>query len=202
LNEIKNELGDLMLHLVFYSKIASEKGVFDIANVLNHICDKLIHRHPHIYSDVKVNSEKEVKKNWERLKLKEGKKTVLGGVPVSLPAMIKAQRIQEKAKGIGFDWEEIKHVLDKVIEEVHELKEALRDKQKKNIEEEYGDLLFSLINFARFIKVNPEDALEKTNKKFISRFSYIEKKVKKQNKDLSNMSLEEMGALWDEAKRV
>lgn len=201
-DEIKNELGDLMLHLIFYSKIASEKGAFDIENVLNHISDKLIHRHPHIYSDVKVNSEKEVKKNWEILKLKEGKKTVLGGVPISLPAMIKAQRIQEKAKGIGFDWEETQHVLDKVVEEINELKEALKGKKKEQIEEEYGDLLFSLINYARFIKINPEDALEQTNKKFITRFTYIEKKVKKQKKDLSNMSLAEMEELWNEAKSL
>ncbi len=205
--EIKKELGDLMLHLVFYSRIASEKNDFTITDVLNGICEKLISRHPHIYGDVRVSDEHEVKRNWEQLKLKEGNKSVLGGVPVSLPSLVKASRIQEKARGIGFDWEDKSQVWDKVEEEMREFREEFDivnneaiDKEKA--ESEFGDLLFSLINYARFIDINAEDALEKTNKKFIKRFQYIESKAKEQNKELKNMSLAEMDLIWNEAKKL
>ncbi len=200
--EIKKELGDIMLHLVFYAKIASETGDFDIAEVLNAICEKLIHRHPHIYGDVEVKDEEEVKKNWEQLKLKEGNKSVLGGVPQSLPALVKAMRIQEKARGVGFDWEESHQVWEKVQEEIGEFKEAvdlgLSDEKK---EDEFGDVLFSLVNYARFADINPETALERTNKKFIKRFTYLESKAKELGKNLSDMTLAEMDVFWNEAKK-
>jgi XTP/dITP diphosphohydrolase len=196
--EIKKELGDLMLHLVFYAKIASEQGHFDIADVLNGVCDKLIERHPHIYGDVKVQDEEEVKRNWESIKLKEGKKSVLEGVPKSLPALVKAQRIQEKAKGVGFEWKLTEDVWMKVEEELQEFKAAALDEKKK--EEEFGDLLFSLINYARFMGINPENALERTNKKFIRRFQYIEQKALEQDKNLQDMTLDEMDVYWNEAK--
>ncbi len=200
LAEIKNELGDVLLHLIFYAKIASEKKAFDIGDVANAISDKLIHRHPHIYGDVKVKDEEEVKRNWEHLKLKEGKKSVLEGVPKSLPAVIKASRIQEKVVGIGFDWENPEQIWEKVQEELSELNEEIKAGHKENTEKEFGDVLFSLINYARFIGVNPENALEKTNKKFINRFQYLEKEAKKEGKDISDMSLVEMNLYWEKSK--
>ena len=199
MNEIKGELGDLMLHMVFYAKIASEQNVFDISDVLNTVCDKLIERHPHIYGDVKVTNEEEVKANWEKIKLKSGKKSVLEGVPKSLPSMVKATRIQEKARGVGFDWDHKNQVLDKVIEEVEELHAEVEAKSDK-IEGEFGDLLFSMINYARFIGIDPEAALEKTNKKFIKRFQYLESESVKDGKKLGEMSLKEMDEYWDKAK--
>jgi XTP/dITP diphosphohydrolase len=202
LNEIKNELGDVLLHLVFYAKIGAEKKSFDIGDVANAICDKLISRHPHIYGDVVVKDENEVKENWEKLKLKEGKNSVLEGVPKSLPAMIKANRIQDKVTGVGFDWEEPFQVWEKVQEEISELNEEIKKKSKNSIESEFGDVLFSMINFARFIGVNPENALEKTNKKFINRFQYLEKAAKKEGKKLSEMTLSEMDVYWEKSKKV
>jgi XTP/dITP diphosphohydrolase len=202
LNEVKKELGDLLLHIVFYAKIGSETNTFDIADVANEISDKLIHRHPHIYSDTVVNDEEEVKQNWEKLKLKEGKKSVLEGVPKSLPALVKASRIQDKAKGIGFDWEEPHQVWDKVLEELQELQEEVKHKNTDKIEAEFGDVLFSMINYARFIGVNPEDALERTNKKFIQRFQYLEQKAAEINKSLTDMTLAEMDVFWNEAKKL
>lgn len=200
MDEIKKELGDLLLHIVFYSKIASETNAFDIADVANSICDKLIHRHPHIYGDVIVNDDEEVKRNWEQLKMKEGKTSVLEGVPVSLPAMIKATRIQEKARGVGFDWDNKDQVWEKVNEELNEFKTESDKGDKEKTESEFGDLLFSLINFARFIDVNPEDALEKTNQKFIKRFQHLEKSATTAGKKLNEMTLEEMDVYWNEAK--
>jgi XTP/dITP diphosphohydrolase len=201
LEEVKKELGDLMLHLVFYAKIGSETNTFDMADVLNGICEKLIHRHPHIYGDVEVADEEEVKANWERLKLKEGKKSVLEGVPKSLPALVKAVRIQDKARGIGFDWDNKEQVWEKVEEEIAEFKvEALAKSDK--MEDEFGDVLFSLINYGRFLGLNPEDALEKTNKKFIKRFQYMETETKKAGKILSEMSLTEMDVYWNKAKEL
>ncbi len=197
--EIKKEIGDILLHMVFYSKIGSEKNQFDIADALNSICDKLISRHPHIYGDVKVQDEEEVKANWEKLKLKEGKKSVLEGVPRSLPAMVKAQRIQDKARGVGFDWDNSDQVWEKVLEELEEFKQE-SDRNSDKMEEEFGDLLFSMINFARFKGLNPEDALERTNKKFIFRFQYLETKSAEDGKNLSDMTLEEMDKYWNEAK--
>lgn len=202
LKEIKGELGDLMLHLVFYSKIGEEKGAFDVADVLNGVCEKLIHRHPHIYGDVKVANEEEVKQNWEKLKLKEGKTSVLEGVPKSLPAVVKANRIQDKVKGVGFDWEEPNQVWEKVEEEIAELKFEVAQGSESRIESEFGDVLFSMINYARFIGVNPEDALERTNKKFIKRFQYLEAKAKEIGKELSEMTLAEMDVYWEEAKSI
>ena len=202
LPEIKKELGDLLLHIVFYSKIGSEKNAFDIADVANSICDKLIARHPHIYGDVKVDNEEDVKRNWEQLKLKEGKESVLEGVPKSLPAVVKANRIQDKVSGVGFDWEKPEQVWEKVQEELCELNEEIKASNNENIEKEFGDVLFSMINYARFIGVNPENALEKTNKKFINRFQYLEKAAKKENKRLSDMSLEEMDVFWNESKKL
>ena len=205
--EIKKELGDLLLHIVFYSKIASETKAFDIADVLNSISEKLIYRHPHIYADVEVKDENEVSENWEKLKLKEkGSKSVLGGVPNSLPAVVKAMRIQEKVKGVGFDWEEKEQVWEKVEEELNEFKAEFNIEQNKVInkeaaESEFGDLLFSLINYARFVGINPEDALEKTNKKFIKRFNYLEAEAKKAGLLLSEMNLAEMDKYWEEAKQ-
>jgi len=201
LNEIKNELGDLLLHIVFYAKIGNEKNSFDIGDVANAICDKLIHRHPHIYGDVVVADEEEVKRNWEKLKLKEGKKSVLEGVPNSLPALVKASRIQDKVKGVGFDWEEPHQVWDKVQEELNELQLEVNEGNQDKIEAEFGDVLFSMINYARFLKVNPEDALERTNKKFIKRFTYLESKAAELGKNLSDMTLAEMDIFWEEAKR-
>jgi XTP/dITP diphosphohydrolase len=197
LEELKGEIGDLMLHLVFYSKIASEKKAFDITDVLNGICDKLVHRHPHIYGDVEANDEETVKRNWEKLKLKEGKKSVLSGVPRSLPALVKAGRIQDKVKGIGFDWDERSQVLEKVKEEINELNQG-----SDKIEEEFGDVLFSLINYARFINVNPETALERTNKKFIKRFQHMEETINAEGKHFDEMNLEEMDEYWEDAKRL
>ena len=200
---IKEELGDIMLHMVFYARIASEKKAFDIADVMNAECDKLISRHPHIYGDIKADTEQQVKENWEKLKLKEGKKSVLGGVPASLPALIKAYRIQDKAKQVGFEWETTEQVWDKVLEEKEELQSLVQqglDRQHEKIEEEFGDLLFALVNYARFLKVDPETALERTNKKFIRRFSYIEETARTEGRDLETMTLEEMDGLWNKAK--
>lgn len=199
---IKEELGDVLLHMIFYSKIGEEQEQFSIADVLNAQCEKLIHRHPHIYGDVKVKDEEEVKKNWEQLKLKEGKKSVLQGVPQGLPAMIKAFRIQEKAAQVKFEWENTQQVWNKVEEEMMELKEVFStpDYDKLRLEDEFGDLMFSMINLSRFIQIDPENALERTNKKFIHRFQYIEAKAKEQNRSLKEMTLEEMDALWNEAK--
>jgi MazG family protein len=199
---IKEELGDVLLHMIFYSKIGEEQEQFSIADVLNAQCEKLIHRHPHIYGDVKVKDEEEVKKNWEQLKLKEGKASVLQGVPQGLPAMIKAFRIQEKAAQVKFEWENTQQVWNKVEEEMMELKEVFTtpDYDKLRLEDEFGDLMFSMINLSRFIHVDPENALERTNKKFMHRFQYIEAKAKEQNRSLKEMTLEEMDALWNEAK--
>ena len=208
LQEIKKELGDLMLHMVFYSKIAEEKNAFDLADVLNGICDKLVHRHPHIYGDVDVANEEEVKQNWEKLKLKEkGNNSVLGGVPKSLPALVKAMRIQEKARGVGFDWEEKGQVWAKVEEEMQEFRDEFNVEGDVPINpdlamSEFGDMLFSLINYARFLNINPEEALERTNKKFIKRFKYLESESSKDGKTISEMSLAEMDAYWEEAKKL
>ena len=201
LEEIKKELGDLLLHIVFYAKIGSEKKAFDIADVATSISEKLIDRHPHIYGDVEVKDEKEVKQNWEKLKLKEGKKSVLEGVPRSLPAMIKANRIQDKVAGVGFDWEKPEQVWEKVQEELIELNDELALNNREKIEKEFGDVLFSMVNYARFIGVNPENALEKTNKKFIQRFQYLEQAAKKVGKSLHDMSLAEMDVFWEESKK-
>lgn len=197
LEEVKKELGDILLHMVFYAKIASEKGAFDIADAINSVCDKLVERHPHIYGDVEVADEEEVKSNWEKLKLKQGSKGVLAGVPNSLPSMVKASRIQEKARGVGFDWDNKDQVWEKVMEELQEFKDE-QDPHKR--EAEFGDLLFSLINYARFENINPDEALERTNKKFISRFNYLEEQSKKDGYLLQDMSLEEMDAYWNKAK--
>ena len=202
LQEIKKELGDLLLHIVFYAKIGSETSAFDIADVCNDICEKLIHRHPHIYSDVVVANEEEVKQNWEKLKLKEGKKSVLEGVPKSLPALVKAIRIQDKVKGVGFDWEEPNQVWDKVQEELQELQDEVAIGNQDKIEAEFGDVLFSMINYARFLNVNPEDALERTNKKFMKRFMYLESKAVELGKPLMDMTLAEMDIFWEEAKKL
>jgi XTP/dITP diphosphohydrolase len=199
--EIKKELGDVLLHIVFYAKIGSETNDFDIADVANSISEKLIYRHPHIYSDVKVKDEEEVKQNWEKLKLKEGKESVLEGVPVSLPSMVKANRIQDKVSGVGFDWEKPEQVWEKVQEELSELNEEVIKGNTDKIEAEFGDVLFSMINYARFINVNPENALERTNKKFINRFQYLEKAAKKNGKLLQDMSLTEMDVFWNESKK-
>ena len=200
LQEVKKELGDVLLHIVFYAKIGSETNDFDIADVCNGICEKLISRHPHIYGDVNVADEEEVKRNWENLKLKEGKKSVLEGVPKSLPALVKASRIQDKVAGVGFDWEEPQQVFEKLQEELGELQHEVNEDNKQRIEAEFGDVLFSMINYARFLKVNPENALERTNKKFIKRFQYLESKAKEMNKSLKEMTLAEMDVFWNEAK--
>ena len=202
LPEIKNELGDLLLHIIFYAKIGSETGDFDIADVANSICDKLIDRHPHIYGDVVVEDEEEVKRNWEKLKLKEGRKSVLEGVPKSLPALVKASRIQDKVKGVGFDWEKPEQVWEKVQEELNELQDEVAEGNQDKMEAEFGDVLFSMINYARFLKINPEDALERTNKKFMKRFMYLESKAIELGKNLSDMTLAEMDVFWEEAKRL
>ena len=200
--EIKKELGDLLLHIVFYAKLGSETHDFDVAEVCNEICDKLIFRHPHIYGDVKVENEQEVKQNWEKLKLKEGKKSVLEGVPKSLPALVKASRIQDKAKGVGFDWEQPEQVWEKVQEELQEFHDEVQAQNPEKMEEEFGDVLFSLINYARFLNINPEDALERTNKKFIKRFQYLESQAATMNKSLSDMTLAEMDVFWNQAKKL
>ena len=200
--EIKKELGDLLLHVVFYAKIGSETNDFDIADVANAICDKLIDRHPHIYGDVVVENEEEVKQNWEKLKLKEGNKSVLSGVPISLPALVKASRIQEKAKGVGFDWEEPQQVFEKVQDELNELQVELNNNNIDLIEAEFGDVFFSMINYARFLNINPETALERTNKKFIKRFQYLESKATELGKPLADMTLAEMDVFWEEAKKI
>tara|TARA_A200000113_G_scaffold221701_2_gene234011 strand:- start:2058 stop:2831 length:774 start_codon:yes stop_codon:yes gene_type:complete len=199
-DEIKKELGDLLLHIVFYAKIGSENKAFDIGDVAHGISEKLISRHPHIYGDIKADDADQVAKNWESIKLKEGKKSVLEGVPKSLPALVKAFRIQEKASGVGFDWSNTEGVLDKVKEELQELKAEVYQKNSTEIEAEFGDVLFSLINYARFLEINPESALERTNKKFIKRFNYIESKAIENGKSVNELSLDEMEAFWQEAK--
>ncbi len=201
LAEVKNELGDLLLHIVFYSKIASETGDFDMGDVANAICDKLIARHPHIYGDIVVADEGQVRQNWEKLKLKEGKKSVLEGVPKSLPAMVKANLIQAKAAGVGFDWEAPHQVWDKLQEELNELGEEVEHGNSSTIESEFGDVLFSMINYARFLKVDPESALERTNKKFIKRFQHLEAKAKDSGRSLQEMTLAEMDVYWEKAKK-
>ena len=200
LEDIKGELGDLLLHIVFYAKIGSESRAFDISDVLNTICEKLIKRHPHIYGNVQVNNAEDVKQNWEKIKLDEGKKSVLEGVPKALPALVKASRIQEKVAGVGFDWESPEQVFEKVEEELQEFKAEVEQKNQMAMEAEFGDVLFSLINYARFLKINPENALERTNKKFIKRFKHLEQQLQNSKKTLSNMTLEEMNVLWEEAK--
>ena len=202
LEEVKKELGDLLLHIVFYARIGSESNDFDIADVANSICDKLINRHPHIYGDVSVTNEEDVKRNWENIKLKEGKKSVLEGVPNSLPALVKANRIQEKVAGVGFDWEQPEQVFEKVKEELSELQEEVDAGNKDKLEAEFGDVLFSIVNYARFLEINPENALERTNKKFIKRFQYLESRAKEKNRTLKEMSLDEMDVYWEEAKRL
>lgn len=200
LDEVKKELGDLLLHIVFYAKIGSETQDFDIADVANGICEKLINRHPHIYGNVKVENEEEVKQNWENIKLKEGKKSVLEGVPNSLPALVKANRIQEKVAGVGFDWEHPEQVFEKLKEELGELQDEVKHQNADKMESEFGDVLFSMVNYARFLKINPENALERTNKKFIGRFQYLEKKAKELGMSLKEMTLAEMDVFWEEAK--
>jgi XTP/dITP diphosphohydrolase len=202
LDEVKKELGDVLLHIVFYAKIGSETNDFDMADVANSICDKLIDRHPHIYGDVEVANEEEVKQNWEKLKLKEGKSSVLEGVPKSLPALVKANRIQDKVAGVGFDWEAPNQVWEKVEEELNEFKAEVKNGNQDQIESEFGDVLFSMINYARFLKINPENALERTNKKFTKRFQYLEQKAKDLGKPLSEMTLKEMDVFWEEAKQL
>lgn len=205
LEEVKKEIGDLMLHMVFYSKIADEQKVFDIGDALNAISDKLVHRHPHIYSDVEANDEEAVKANWEKIKLKEkGNTSVLGGVPTSLPALVKAIRIQDKARGIGFDWEKKEQVWEKVSEEMNEFKEEIdgATKASEAAKGEFGDLLFSLVNYARFVDIDPEEALERTNKKFIKRFQYLETESKKDGKEISDMTLAQMDEYWERAKKL
>ena len=202
LDEVKKELGDVLLHIVFYSKIGSETKDFDIADVCHSICDKLVDRHPHIYGDVEVKDEEEVTRNWEQLKLKEGKKSVLEGVPKSLPSMVKANRIQDKVSGVGFDWEKPEQVFEKVEEELAELKEEIAAGDTDRIESEFGDVFFSMVNYARFLKVNPENALERTNKKFITRFQYLEEKSAALQKPLKDMTLSEMDVFWEEVKKL
>lgn len=204
-DELKKELGDILLHIVFYARIASETNAFNITDVMNSLCDKLIFRHPHIYGDVKVQNEEDVKRNWEQLKQKEkgGNTSVLSGVPNSMPALLKAYRIQEKARAVGFDWEQPEQVFEKVKEEINELNEEVsKQNNLSKIEDEFGDVLFALINYGRFIKVNPEDALERTNKKFIKRFNYMEQKIKEQGKQLADCTLAEMDVFWNEAKKL
>ena len=202
LQEIKKELGDLLLHIVFYAKIGSEQNTFDIGDVANEICDKLINRHPHIYGDTKVDGADQVIKNWESIKLKEGKNSVLEGVPKSLPALVKAFRIQEKAAGVGFEWDNAEDVLDKVKEEITEFNQEVEDQNHDKMEDEFGDVLFSLINYARYLKINPESALERTNKKFIKRFKYIEESAKKEGKVINELTLDQMELFWNTAKKI
>ncbi len=202
MTEIKKELGDILLHIVFYAKLGEEGGAFDIKSVIESLNDKLIYRHPHIFGDVEVQDEDEVKENWERLKLKEkGNKSVLSGVPETLPALVKANRIQDKARGVGFDWEEKEQIWGKVLEEFRELRHEIRENNKDKMEAEFGDLLFSLINAGRLYGIDPENALERTNRKFISRFNYLEEKTIKKGKDLKEMSLDDMNVIWEEAKK-
>ncbi len=201
LHEIKKELGDLLLHIVFYSKIGAEKKAFDIADVANGIATKLIDRHPHIYGDVKIQSEEDVKKNWEKLKLKEGNKSVLSGVPKSLPAMVKANRIQDKVAAVGFDWDNKEQVFEKVKEELQELSHEIKEEDQDKMEAEFGDVLFSMVNYARFLNINPENALERTNKKFIKRFQRIEKTIQEEGKDMQHMKLPELDVYWEKAKK-
>lgn len=201
LQEVKKEIGDLLLHMVFYAKIGSEKGAFDITDALNGICDKLVHRHPHIYGDVDVQNEEEVKANWEKLKLKEGNKSVLGGVPKSLPSLVKAQRIQEKARGVGFDWDNKDQVWAKVQEELQEFKEV-EEIDKEKATEELGDVMFSIINYARFLDINPDEALERTNRKFITRFQFLERESAKDGKTMGEMTLNEMDEYWERSKSL
>lgn len=198
---IKEELGDLLLHIVFYAKIGAEKNEFTLEEVINGVCEKLIVRHPHIYGDTKVNNEEDVKQNWEKIKLKEGKKSVLGGVPKSLPALVKAIRLQEKSKTVGFEWDNTSQVWDKVKEEMAELEEAVSTGETSKMEDEMGDVLFSLVNLARFLRVDAENALERTNKKFIKRFTGMEEAAAAENKLLHDMTLEEMDALWNKMKK-
>ena len=200
-NGIREELGDLLLHIVFYARIGKEEGKFTLEDVINGICEKLIARHPHIYGDIKVQNDEDVKRNWEKLKLKEGKKSVLSGVPQSLPATVKAMRLQEKAKQVGFEWENSGQVWEKVLEEMKELQEVVVENDRSRIEEEYGDLIFSLINYARFLQIDAENALERTNKKFIDRFSRMEEKAMQQGRNLADMTLEEMDSIWNHIKR-
>tara|TARA_B110000908_G_scaffold169990_1_gene228381 strand:+ start:2086 stop:2859 length:774 start_codon:yes stop_codon:yes gene_type:complete len=202
LQEIKKELGDLLLHIVFYAKIGSEQNTFDIGDVANEICEKLINRHPHIYGDTKVDGADQVIKNWESIKLKEGKSSVLEGVPKSLPALVKAFRIQEKAAGVGFEWDNAKDVLDKVKEEITEFNQEVEDQNHDKMEDEFGDVIFSLINYARYLKINPESALERTNKKFIKRFKYIEESAKNEGKVINELTLNQMEAFWNKAKNI
>ena len=202
LEEVKKELGDILLHIVFYAKIGSETQDFDIADVANGICEKLINRHPHIYGDVKVENEEEVKQNWENIKLKEGKKSVLEGVPNGLPSLVKANRIQDKVAGVGFDWEKPEQVFEKLQEELAELQEEVRTQDADKMESEFGDVLFSMVNYARFLKINPENALERTNKKFIKRFQYLEQKAKENGKSMKDMTLAEIDVYWEEAKKL
>ncbi len=202
LEEVKKELGDVLLHIVFYAKIGSETNDFDMADVCNDICEKLINRHPHIYGDVEVKDEEDVKRNWENIKLKEGKKSVLEGVPKGLPALVKANRIQDKVAGVGFDWEKPEQVWEKVQEELQEFQEEIESGDSEKMEAEFGDLIFSLVNYARFLDINPENALERTNKKFIGRFQYLEQKAKELGKPLKDMTLAEMDVFWEEAKGV
>ncbi|MEC7771428.1 MAG: nucleoside triphosphate pyrophosphohydrolase [Bacteroidota bacterium] len=202
LDEVKKELGDILLHIVFYAKIGSETQHFDIADVANGICEKLINRHPHIYGDVKVENEEEVKQNWENIKLKEGKKSVLEGVPNGLPSLVKANRIQDKVAGVGFDWERPEQVFEKLKEELGELQEEVEANNADQMESEFGDVLFSMVNYARFLKINSENALERTNKKFIKRFQYLEQKAKEAGKSMSDMTLAEMDVYWEEAKQL
>jgi XTP/dITP diphosphohydrolase len=197
---LKEELGDILLHIVFYSKIGEEQGAFDIAQVINDLCEKLIRRHPHIYGDVKVENEEDVKQNWEKIKMKEGRKSVMGGVPESLPALIKAWRIQDKAKQVGFEWDNIDDVWKKVDEELLEFKEVVKSGDADKMEDEFGDLLFSLVNYSRFLNIEPETALERTNQKFLKRFRHIEEVAISQGKQLTDMTLGEMDAIWNEAK--
>ncbi|MCC6373099.1 MAG: nucleoside triphosphate pyrophosphohydrolase [Bacteroidia bacterium] len=204
LNEIKKELGDILLHIVFYSRIASETNAFNIKDVIDSLCEKLIFRHPHIYGDVKAETDEQVKQNWEQLKQKEkgGNKSVLSGVPNSMPALLKAYRIQEKARAVGFDWEQPEQVFEKVKEELNEFEQEIKNKNAENAEKEFGDVLFSLINYARFLNINPEDALEHTNKKFIKRFAHMENRVKEQGKQIADCKLDELDGYWNEAKKL
>lgn len=202
LEEVKKELGDVLLHIVFYAKIGSETGDFDMADVCHDICEKLINRHPHIYGDVEVEDEEEVVRNWENIKLKEGKKSVLEGVPKGLPALVKANRVQDKVSGVGFDWEEPEQVFEKLQEELKEFKDEVKAGDVDKMESEFGDVMFSMVNYARFLDIDPENALERTNKKFIKRFQYLEGKAKELGKTLKEMTLAEMDVFWEEAKKL
>jgi XTP/dITP diphosphohydrolase len=202
LADIRKELGDLLLHIVFYAKIASETGDFTITDVIDGICDKLIFRHPHVFGDVRVNDAEDVKTNWENLKIREGNKSILAGVPKSLPAIVKAHRIQDKARSAGFDWDEREQVWDKIEEELDELKVEIRQMDTEKMESEFGDLLFSMVNAARLYGIDPEAALERTNRKFIRRFNYLEQQTIKSGRPLTSMTLDEMNAIWEEAKKI